>query len=178
MKKQTLLGIALSIALSAALLAAAPISIQWSPAKTLTVSLNTADARIGRPLTPGMLPALIGEFTDAHTTTTVGRREQPLPGRIITAGQLAATILIRLATECVPPLACGAEAGASWLASTARASAVFSCKPIRRIRFVVGHEGRFAVSARCRLLPQHTTYCCFAANDIQGQEQTFRAPEE
>jgi hypothetical protein len=49
MKKQTLLG----IAVSAALLAAAPISIQWSPAKTLTVSLNTADARIGRPLTPG-----------------------------------------------------------------------------------------------------------------------------
>jgi len=49
MKKLTLLG----VTLGAAMFAAAPFSIQWSPAKTLTVSLNTADARIGRPLTPG-----------------------------------------------------------------------------------------------------------------------------
>jgi hypothetical protein len=49
MKKLTLLG----IALGAALLAAAPFSMQWSPANTLTLSLNTAEARIGRPLTPG-----------------------------------------------------------------------------------------------------------------------------
>jgi len=49
MKKLSLLG----VTLSAALLAAAPFSIQWSTAKILTVSLNTADARIGRPLTPG-----------------------------------------------------------------------------------------------------------------------------
>jgi hypothetical protein len=49
MKKLSLLG----VTLSATLLAAAPFSIQWSPAKILTLSLNTADARIGRPLTPG-----------------------------------------------------------------------------------------------------------------------------
>jgi hypothetical protein len=49
MKKLTLLG----ITLGAALLAAAPVSVQWSPAKTLSLSLNTADARVGRPLTPG-----------------------------------------------------------------------------------------------------------------------------
>ena len=49
MKKLTLLG----VVLSAALLAAAPVSLHWSPAKTLSLSLDKADARIGRPLTPG-----------------------------------------------------------------------------------------------------------------------------
>src|SRR5436190_23690307 len=36
----------------AALLAAAPFSLQWWQ-KTVTLSLDSADARIGRPLTPG-----------------------------------------------------------------------------------------------------------------------------
>jgi len=49
MKKLTLL----SVALGAALLAATPFSFQWSPAKTLSLSLERADARVGRPLTPG-----------------------------------------------------------------------------------------------------------------------------
>ncbi len=49
MKKLTLLG----VALSAALFAAAPVSLHWSPAKTLTLSLDKADARVGRPMTPG-----------------------------------------------------------------------------------------------------------------------------
>ena len=48
MKKLTLLGIALSGALLAA-----PFSLHWTPAKTLALSLDTAEARIGRPLTPG-----------------------------------------------------------------------------------------------------------------------------
>jgi hypothetical protein len=37
----------------AALLAAVPYSVHWSPAKTLSLSLDSADARVGRPLTPG-----------------------------------------------------------------------------------------------------------------------------
>ena len=49
MKKLTLL----SITLAAALLATAPFSLNWSPAKTLSLSLDRAEARIGRPLTPG-----------------------------------------------------------------------------------------------------------------------------
>jgi hypothetical protein len=49
MKKLTLLG----ITLGAALLATAPVSFHWSPANTLTLSLDKADARVGRPLTPG-----------------------------------------------------------------------------------------------------------------------------
>jgi hypothetical protein len=49
MKKLTLL----SVTLGAALLAATPYSFHWSPAKTLSLALDTADARVGRPLTPG-----------------------------------------------------------------------------------------------------------------------------
>jgi hypothetical protein len=44
---------ALGIAATAALLCAAPLSLDWSPAKTLSLSIDTADARVGRPLTPG-----------------------------------------------------------------------------------------------------------------------------
>jgi hypothetical protein len=49
MKRFTVLG----VTLGAALLAAAPYSLHWSPTKALSVSFDTADARIGRPLTPG-----------------------------------------------------------------------------------------------------------------------------
>ena len=49
MKKIILLGATLGAAL---LLAAAPFSFHWSPARTLSLSLDKADARIGRPLTP------------------------------------------------------------------------------------------------------------------------------
>jgi hypothetical protein len=47
MKKGTILG----TIVGAALLATAPFSLQWSQ-KTVTLSLDSADARIGRPLTP------------------------------------------------------------------------------------------------------------------------------
>ena len=47
MKKGTILG----TIVGAALLAAAPFSLQWSQ-KTVALSLDSADARIGRPLTP------------------------------------------------------------------------------------------------------------------------------
>ena len=47
MKKGTILG----TIVGAALLTAAPFSLQWSQ-KTVTLSLDSADARLGRPLTP------------------------------------------------------------------------------------------------------------------------------
>ena len=47
MKKGTILG----TIVGAALLAAAPLWLQWSQ-KTVALSLDSADARIGRPLTP------------------------------------------------------------------------------------------------------------------------------
>jgi hypothetical protein len=49
MKKLSLLGVFLGAAF---LFAASPVSFHWSRAKTLFLSLDTADARIGRPLTP------------------------------------------------------------------------------------------------------------------------------
>jgi hypothetical protein len=47
MKKMTILG-----AMLAAVLCAAPVSLHWSPAKVLSLSLDSAEARVGRPLTP------------------------------------------------------------------------------------------------------------------------------
>ena len=47
MKKLSVFG----IIGGAALLAAAPVSLQWSQ-KTVTLSIDSADARVGRPLTP------------------------------------------------------------------------------------------------------------------------------
>ena len=37
---------------AATLFCAAPLSLHWSPAKTPSLSVDTASARIGRPLTP------------------------------------------------------------------------------------------------------------------------------
>jgi hypothetical protein len=48
MKKLSMLG----MMTGAALLCAAPVSLHWSPAQELRVSLDTAQARLGRPLTP------------------------------------------------------------------------------------------------------------------------------
>ena len=48
MKKSSIVA----CALGAALICAAPVSVKWSPAKTLSLSVDTASARIGRPLTP------------------------------------------------------------------------------------------------------------------------------
>ena len=47
MNKGTILG----TIVGAALLTAAPFSLQWSQ-RTVTLSLDSADARLGRPLTP------------------------------------------------------------------------------------------------------------------------------
>jgi hypothetical protein len=49
MKKLSAVG----VVLGAMVMCAAPVSIHWSPAQTLSLSVDKADARIGRPLTPG-----------------------------------------------------------------------------------------------------------------------------
>ena len=48
MKKSSIVA----CALGAALICAAPVSVQWSPEKTLLLSVDRASARVGRPLTP------------------------------------------------------------------------------------------------------------------------------
>ena len=42
----------LGIITAAALCCAAPLSLHWSPANAPSLSVDTADARVGRPLTP------------------------------------------------------------------------------------------------------------------------------
>ena len=48
MKKLSMFG----MIVGATLLCAAPVSMHWSPANEVRLSLDTAQARIGRPLTP------------------------------------------------------------------------------------------------------------------------------
>ena len=43
----------LGLAVTAALLTGVPASVQYSPTEMLSVSLDRAEASIGRPLTPG-----------------------------------------------------------------------------------------------------------------------------
>jgi hypothetical protein len=49
MKKLSVLG----VIVGALVVCAAPVSFHWLPAKTPSLSLDKADARVGRPLTPG-----------------------------------------------------------------------------------------------------------------------------
>ena len=51
MKKMSIIG----VLMGAAMVCAAPISLNQSPDKGLSISLNSAEARIGRPLTPGSI---------------------------------------------------------------------------------------------------------------------------
>jgi hypothetical protein len=48
MKRVSTLG----IIAAAAFFCAAPLSLQWSPAKSPSLALDTANARIGHPVTP------------------------------------------------------------------------------------------------------------------------------
>jgi hypothetical protein len=43
----------LGVIAATVLFCAAPLSLHWSTAKSPSLSVDTADARIGRPLTPG-----------------------------------------------------------------------------------------------------------------------------
>jgi len=43
---------ALGLVAVTGLLCSAPVTVDWSPAKLPSLSVDTADARVGRPLTP------------------------------------------------------------------------------------------------------------------------------
>ena len=49
MKKMSVIG----VLIGAAILCAAPISLHQSQDKSLSLSVDSADARVGRPATPG-----------------------------------------------------------------------------------------------------------------------------
>ena len=48
MKKLSALG----LVVATGLLCSAPVTVDWSPTKAPSLSIDTADARVGRPLTP------------------------------------------------------------------------------------------------------------------------------
>jgi len=66
MKTLSTLGI---IAATTALFCAAPLSLHWSPAKSPSLSVDTADGRVGRPLTPG---SVAGVNRRVHRRAAVG----------------------------------------------------------------------------------------------------------
>jgi hypothetical protein len=47
----------------ASLLGAAPLSLEWLPQSGLALSLNSAQARVGRPLTPGSVAGVARRTT-------------------------------------------------------------------------------------------------------------------
>jgi hypothetical protein len=49
MKKLSALGL---VVVASGLLCSTPVTVDWSPAKMPSLSIDTADARVGRPLTP------------------------------------------------------------------------------------------------------------------------------
>ena len=92
MKKLSMLG----MMVGAALLCAAPISAHWSPAQELRVSLDTAQARLGRPLTPASRST--AECIGAHITALM----VPITAAIIIRTMLTAVRIITvdiIATE-------------------------------------------------------------------------------
>ena len=46
-----------------ALICAAPLSIEWSPQSGIALSIDSAQARIGRPLTPGSVAGVARRTT-------------------------------------------------------------------------------------------------------------------
>jgi hypothetical protein len=52
--------------LGAAILSAAPVSLQWSPVKALSLSVDSASARVGRPLTPVSVAGVARRTTRRH----------------------------------------------------------------------------------------------------------------
>jgi hypothetical protein len=64
----------LRVMLCATALCAAPFSVQWSPAKSFSLSLDTAGAVIGRPLTP---LSVAGVHRRAHRRAYYGAAVAP-----------------------------------------------------------------------------------------------------
>ena len=62
MKKLSAIG----LVVATALLCSAPFSLDWSPTKTLSLSVDQAQARIGRPLTPGSVAGVARRTTRRH----------------------------------------------------------------------------------------------------------------
>jgi hypothetical protein len=76
MKKLSALG----VVVAAGLLCSVPLTLDWSSTKTPLLSIDTADARLGRPLTP-MLASIAASIA-VHIM--VPRRRPAPPATVIT----------------------------------------------------------------------------------------------
>jgi len=70
---------ALGLVVATVVLWSAPVTIDLSPTKTPSLSVDTADARLGRPLTP---MSVAGVNRRRHRVRSTGRRR---PARSVTA---------------------------------------------------------------------------------------------
>ena len=61
----------LGIVVAAALLAAVPFSLQWSHEKVVALSLDSADARVGRPLTATSVAGVHRRLIEEHIATDI-----------------------------------------------------------------------------------------------------------
>jgi hypothetical protein len=61
MKRMSIVGA--SVIFGAAILSAVPISLHQSQDKSLSLSMDRADARVGRPLTPGSVAGVARRHT-------------------------------------------------------------------------------------------------------------------
>jgi len=63
MKMKRMVTVGASVLLGAAILSAVPVSLHQSQNKRLSLSLDRADARVGRPLTPGSVAGVARRST-------------------------------------------------------------------------------------------------------------------
>ena len=63
MKMKRMVTVGASVLLGAAILSAVPVSLHQSQNKSLSLSLDRADARVGRPLTPGSVAGVARRHT-------------------------------------------------------------------------------------------------------------------
>ena len=120
MKRLTVLG----AALGAAMLCLAPVSLHRSPAGTVVISVDKADARVGRPLTPG---SVAGVHRRVHRRAYYGAAVGAAAvGAAATGGTITAhtevTIHIRPAIESETTRAASARP------NTARAGRIPPCE--------------------------------------------------
>jgi hypothetical protein len=63
MKMKRMVTVGASVLLGAAILSAVPVSLHQSQNERLSLSLDRADARVGRPLTPGSVAGVARRST-------------------------------------------------------------------------------------------------------------------
>ena len=96
MKKISIIG----VLMGAAMLCAISISLNQSPDKGLSISLNSAEARIGRPLTPGSVAGVNRRVAPQHDGMITQALMGCGAGRVMVNGACVARTIMRHARRC------------------------------------------------------------------------------